>query len=166
MVNYNSTQSVHKRVIWTVPRPQFPQQTSHTYQRSICLCPRAAMCPSFFPLWKDDWSQRHGGAEGTDRQTDRGTERGSGGGVGGGGCGVKPQFLYVVWLQFGKSRHSPVHWGGKPDEYVLECCLDWALFFFSLSLFLFFFAPNLLHKAAGKSILVCLRFPSSLINPV
>lgn len=76
------------------------------------------------------------------RQTDRGTERG-------GGEGVKPQFLYVVWFQFGKSHHSPVHWGGKPDECVLECC--WTELFF-----LFFFgAPYLLQKAP----------PLLLVNP-
>lgn len=48
--------------------------------------------------------------------------------------GVKPQFLYVVWFQFGKSHHSPVHWGGKPDECVPVCCQIERFSFFLLVL--------------------------------
>lgn len=144
MVNYNSTQSVHKRVIWTVPRPQFPQQTSHTYQRSICLCPRAAMCPSFFPLWKDDWSQRHGGAEGTDRQTDRGTERGSGGGVGGWGGVVEWNHSFYMLSGFNLVRAVILQFTEVANQ--MSVCLSavWTelFFFFSLSLFFFFFCTK------------------------
>lgn len=143
----------HTLVIWNIPRRQSPKEAldeAHVFpgfvhrsylfvQRRRFLCPffRWIQCDGInWEKWLKPDTQGSWG----NRQTEGPREE-----------GVKPQFLYVVWFQFGKSHHSPVHWGGKPDECVPVCRRIERFF-------LFFFFLLVLHTC-------CRKPPQLLIHP-